>query len=143
MMADLCVYMMGWPSAIGGANSERWHTLKLWRKAGLDVTVIASGVPMPDHADWRSRLEAIGCRTIEANEWHAVPGGAIVVAFCDSGFRREAAAMRECGYRTVYVPCMCAPYREEQYGHPIADRYVFQSYYQRDKPLACPRAATR
>jgi hypothetical protein len=30
---------------------------------------------------------------------------------------------------------MCAPYREEQYGHPIADRYVFQSYYQRDKLL--------
>ena len=129
------IYMMGWPSAYGGANSERWHTLKLWRKMGLDVTVIPSGVRMPDHADWIPRLDAIGCEIAHPGTADLTGDGKIAVSFCDSGFRNAASQLRKTGWKTIYVPCMLAPYLEEKYGQPIADLYVFQSIYQRDQLL--------
>ncbi len=97
-MAVKRIYMMGWPSAYGGANTERWHTIKLWRKLGLDVTVIASGVPMPDHDEWIVPLMRLNCSTVEGIEYTAdynYPPPGICVAFCDSGFRSRAAKLRE------------------------------------------------
>ncbi len=47
----------GYPGEMGGANTEAWHTVKLWRRAGLDVHLI----PTWGFDDrWRARLDALG-----------------------------------------------------------------------------------
>ena len=54
------VFVAGYPGDLGGANTECWHTLRLWRRFGLCVRCIPTW--QPDHG-WQSRLDEIGCPT--------------------------------------------------------------------------------
>lgn len=47
------------PGPVGGARTESGHTVLLWRKLGIPVTVIPHA-PEPDNP-WRERLIAAGC----------------------------------------------------------------------------------
>lgn len=129
------IFVSGFPGEIGGANTECWHTVKLWRRGGLDVTLIPT---------WRAsrpvteKLEAIGCRVVESNpdDLENVAGlaGSIVVSFCNGEFLRHAARFRDLGCRVVWVGCMnrIAPLEAKhyvQFGRTF-DRYVFQSAHQ-------------
>ena len=54
------VFLIGYPGEMGGANTEAWHTIKLWRRFGVDVHLI----PTWGHdVRWRQRLDALGCIT--------------------------------------------------------------------------------
>ena len=39
-MTTTKVYVLGYPGDVGGANTECWHTIKLWRRFGVDVHLI-------------------------------------------------------------------------------------------------------
>lgn len=129
------VFVLGYPSDIGGANTELWHTLKLWRANGVDVTLIPT---WDATADQRQRVESLGCRTVLSSFGHLreVDGlaGSIIVGFCNQQFLNLGAALKRMGCRTVWVPCMCFPLHGEpaMYAmHGLFDVHVFQSEYQR------------
>jgi len=131
------VFVCGYPSDVGGANTELWHTVKLWRRFGLAVTLIPTWRPDPR---WRSRLEGIGCRTVESRpeRLHAVPGlaGSPVVATCNTRFLGAADRFRRLGCRVVWVGCMNWLFPRERLHyreHGPFDRHVFQSRFQRDQ----------
>ena len=135
------VYICGLPSDIGGANTELWHTVKLWRRYRLAITLIPTWQADPT---WRTRLEAIGCRVVETSPERLADvdglAGSVVVSMCNTKFLAAAGRFRELRCRIVWVGCMnwlfpreVAHYR--QFG-PF-DRYVFQSRYQRDQ--LCPQ----
>ena len=46
------LFVVGYPGDVGGANTECWHTLRLWRKYGIGVTLIPTWKPT-DKAGWR------------------------------------------------------------------------------------------
>jgi hypothetical protein len=130
------VFVAGYPQDIGGANTLLWHTVKLWRAKGLDVTML----PMGQGTEaWRERLDAIGCRTIDCS-LEDVPTvseltGGTLVAFCNARVARHAALFREpplC-MKIVWDGCMnfTIPSEEKhcRYGGGF-ERYVFQSRYQ-------------
>ena len=128
------VFVVGYPGDVGGANTECWHTVKLWRRFGLEVTLIPTWRPA---SAWQTRLEAIGCRTIPTNpdDLQNVPGlrGSVVVSFCNSVFLRHACRFRELGCRIIWVGCMTWLFAEERKHyrrHGPFDGYVFQSEYQ-------------
>ncbi|MGQ9576492.1 MAG: glycosyltransferase [Thermoguttaceae bacterium] len=128
------VFVVGYPGDIGGANTECWHTVKLWRRFGLEVRLIPTGQPS---AAWRARLDRIGCQTVCAamEELKGVPGlpGGIVVSFCNAGFLKHADRFRELGCRLVWVNCMTWLFAEERRHYQRLgpfDRYVFQSRHQ-------------
>ena len=81
------LFIIGYPSAVGGANTELWHTVKLWRRFGLGIALLPTW--QADTA-WRARLEALGCRTIlcSPDELAGVPrlAGSAVVSFCNTKF---------------------------------------------------------
>ena len=89
------LFVCGYPSDIGGANTELWHTVKLWRRFGVDVTLIPT---WKADATWRARLDAIGCRTCETNpdDLENVPGLArrVVVSMCNTRFLAVAERFR-------------------------------------------------
>ncbi len=133
------VFVCGYPGEVGGANTELWHTIRLWRRFGLAVTLIPT---WQADARWRTRLTSIGCDTVERepDRLHEVPGlvGGVVVAMCNTRFLAAAARFRELGCRIVWVGCMNWLFPRErmhyrEYG-PF-DRHVFQSRYQRDQLL--------
>ena len=131
------VYVVGYPGSIGGANTELWHTLKLWRRFGLDVHLI----PTSQIGElWRQRCDAIGCVTHESPEGDrdalaAVGGlpGATVVSFCNDRFLAAASTYRRLGCKIVWVNCMnwLFPAEEHHYrSEGPFDAYVCQSRYQ-------------
>jgi len=131
------VFVCGYPGDVGGANTELWHTVNLWRRFGLAVTLIPTWRADPR---WRSRLEGIGCRTVESlpERLHTVPGlaGSVVVAMCNTRFLAVAERFRRLGCRIVWVGCMNWLFPRERLHyreHGPFDRHVFQSRFQRDQ----------
>jgi hypothetical protein len=131
------VFLVGYPGDVGGANTECWHTLRLWRRFGLLVRCIPTWQP---DLRWQERLEQIGCPTIAVSpaELHRVPGlaGSVVVSFCNSRFLDEVDRFRDLACKVVWVGCMTwlLPRERKHYQRrgPF-DAYVFQSQYQRQE----------
>lgn len=131
------LFLIGYPGDVGGANTECWHTLRLWRRFGLEVGCIPTWEPDPR---WQTRLERIGCATFAAapTDLHRVPhlAGSVVVSFCNSRFLQEAERFRDLKCRIIWVGCMTWLLPEERrhverFG-PF-DAYVFQSRYQAEQ----------
>jgi len=133
------VFVAGYPGDIGGADTECWHTAKLWRRFGLDVTFIPTSRPP---RKWYAKLEEIGCRTVRTGPEHLrhVDGlcGGVVVSFCNGRFLGWADRFRRLGCKIVWVNCMTwLSAKERQYCQRWGpfDVYIFQSRYQQEKLL--------
>jgi glycosyltransferase involved in cell wall biosynthesis len=148
-------FVCGYPSDIGGANTELWHLVKLWRRFGLDVALMPTWTADPV---WKARLDGIGCRTFEVAsrdergatqspddgrlslDLSRVPGlpGSVVVSLCNTKFLAVADRFRDLGCRVVWLGCMNWLFPAERLHYAkrgCFDRHVFQSQYQRDKLL--------
>jgi len=140
------IFQLGYPGNMGGANTEAWHTVRLWREAGWDVTMI----PTWGHDDyWENRLNSIGVSTVHVSveDLEKVPGlpGSIVVGMCNQHFCRTKAKgqrwqnfarLKAMGCRTVWAPCMCFIFPHEQFTwsrYGVPDAMVFQSQFQRQR----------
>ena len=140
------IYVIGYPGHVGGASTELWHTLRLWRGAGLEVTLINTWGEPP--ADWRWCADRLGCRTeiVEqptdknprptlAEQLARIDGlaGATVVSFCNENFLVNADLFRRLGCKVVWVNCMNWLFGHEKriYAvHGPFDAYVCQSRFQ-------------
>jgi glycosyltransferase involved in cell wall biosynthesis len=128
------IFVCGYPGDLGGANTELWHTVRLWRRFGAQVTLIPT---WNADATWRRRLDAIGCRTCQCSpdDLQEVRGlaGSVVVSMCNTQFLAAAGRFRRLGCKIIWAGCMNWLFPEEprhyrEFG-PF-DRYVFQSRYQ-------------
>lgn len=132
------VFWSGFPGDSGGANTECWHTARLLRDNGVDVTFMPTkGADLK----WQGRLEGIGCKVqmVEWDKLEAVDGlpGSIVISMCNSNFIGQAHRFRDLGCKTCWANCMTFVEHGEQrhytnYGEAF-DAYVFQSEWQRAK----------
>lgn len=134
------LFVVGYPGPVGGACTELWHTLKLWRQFGLDVHLIPTwGDP---GGEWKERVSAIGCHThamakADPEQLRAVPGlaGGILVSFCNENFLHSAEVFRDLGCKMVFVNCMNWLFAGERRFYAKRgpfDAYVCQSAFQRD-----------
>jgi Glycosyl transferases group 1 len=131
------VFLIGYPGEMGGANTEAWHTVKLWRRFGVDVHLIPTWA-----ADerWRSRLDALGCTThqVRPEDLECAPGlaGTPVVGMCNSAFLEVAHRLRAIGCPIIWVNCMTFMFEHEKCffaEHGPADAMVYQSEFQRSQ----------
>lgn len=131
------IVLLGSPSDVGGANTECWHTLKLWRGGGLDVSVVPTWEVAPE---WAARLGSIGCNIHAAKpgRLREVPGlaGSLVAAFCNTRFLAVADEIRGLGCRVVWLGCMNFLFSAEKLHYArrgLFEAHVFQSQYQADQ----------
>ena len=129
------VFLIGYPGEMGGANTEAWHTVKLWRAFGVEVHLIPT---WNCEQKWRDRVDALGCAThqVRPEDLASVPGiaGSPVVSFCNREFIAHAHRFRELGCPLVWANCMTFLFDHEKrlFGeHGPADAFVFQSEFQR------------
>jgi hypothetical protein len=129
------VFLIGYPGEMGGANTEAWHTVKLWRRYGVEVRLIPTWWA---NDRWRARLDALGCTThqVRPEELERVPGlaGSPVVSFCNAEFMAHAHRFRALGCPIVWVNCMTFLFEHERRffaKHGPADAMVYQSEFQR------------
>ncbi len=131
------VFLIGYPGEMGGANTEAWHTIKLWRRAGIEVHLI----PTWGRDDvWRRRLAGLGCKThhVRPEDLERVPGlaGSPVVGMCNQQFTENAHRFRALGCPLVWVNCMTFLFEHEKRSFArsgLPDAFVFQSEFQRSQ----------
>lgn len=128
------ITLLGYPGPVGGACTEAFDTIKLWRLAGWEVFAIPTWGAPP--ADDRAKLDALGVTTIETTRpeiAEALPADSVIVEFCNRRAFRVLPQIRSRGLPYVHVPCMTThdarAYPFHRYG--FADAVVFQSGYQR------------
>lgn len=130
------IFLLGYPGPMGGANTEAWHTVKLWRQADWNVTLIPT---WGDGGSFRPNLDAVGAKTVEATKetLKDVPGlaGSPVVAMCNSEALKCLPELRRLGCPFIWVSCMAVVLGERPWfgKHGGADAYIFQSDFQRDQ----------
>ncbi len=131
------VFLVGYPGELGGANTEAWHTIKLWCDYGVDVHLIPTW-----HCDpgWKKRAAQIGATTheVKPDQLDRVPNlpGSPVVSFCNMEFINHAARFRELGCPLVWANCMTFMFEHEKKlfeEHGPAEAFVFQSEFQRSE----------
>jgi glycosyltransferase involved in cell wall biosynthesis len=130
------IFVLGYPGQIGGANTECWHTVKLWRKFGLDVTLVPTWTPNPEYERALTKIGACTVHDVNGPEQLCqVPGfaGSIVVGFCNRHYLEALPTLKALGCRLVWVNCMTFLFRHERRawkrnGGP--DAVVFQSEFQ-------------
>ena len=129
------VFLIGYPGELGGANTEAWHTVQLWKRAGFDVHLIPT---WGCDARWRAKLDGLGFVThvVPPDELERVPGlaGAPVVGFCNGEFLAQAHRFRALGCPIVWANCMTFLFPHEKqffrkYGP--AEAMMYQSEFQR------------
>ena len=145
------IFWIGFPGLSGGANTECWHTVKMLRRNGVDVTFLPTeGAAKVKLASatlddlpkiHRERLEGIGCKIqlVPAHKLKDVDGlaGSVIVSMCNSNFLDNAHHYRRLGCKVVWVNCMTFLFPSElrhytQYGKTF-EAYVMQSDWQRSR----------
>ena len=129
------IHVFGYPSDVGGAATELWHLVRLWRRRGVEITLVPTwSAPV----EWRRKTAEIGCNTLLAGGHDPkLPDGSLVVALSNAPFLELSSRLRNC--RIVYLPCMNYlgdPLETQTYlrDGPFA-AYVFQSRFQRERLL--------
>jgi len=98
------VHVIGSPSYVGGANTELWHTLLLWREHGCQVALTPTW-QADEH--WTARCQSIGCVVQPATiSTFAAEPGVPLIAFCNSQFWGVIKKVDRLQCPTVWVPCM-------------------------------------
>ena len=130
------IYLVGYPGDVGGASTECWHLLNLFRLARLRVAAIPTWEASPR---WKSLLDSIGIDTIETkpDKIPDVPGlpGSTVVSLCNSKFLAHYGVFKNIGCKIAWLNCMTYAFIAEKgmfevYGPP--DVMVCQSEYQKE-----------
>ena len=136
-------FVCGYPSMIGGANTELWHSVKLWRRFGAEVTLIPTWKADPA---WRPPLgrDRLPHLREQPRRLQNVPGlaGSVVVSLCNTRFLAAAERFRQLGCNIVWLGCMNWLFPEERLHYRrcgVFDRHVFQSRYQHEQ--LCPQLA--
>ena len=129
------IFVLGIWDLYGGASGECLGAVQLWRRNGLDVTLIPTWT-RPREESFRI-AERLGCEVVLANprrmnEVEGLPGST-VVSFCNERAYSVKTRLRKFGCRYIVVPCMCFPehgMRTAMKGGYV-DALVFQSEFQR------------
>jgi len=131
------LFVVGYPGDLGGACTELWHTLKLWRRFGLEIHLLPLGRPS---LRWRNQVTEIGCITHESRpeDLAKIPelAGSPVIGFCNSEFLANAPRFRALDCPLIWVNCMTWLFDAEKkfYAeHDLFDAFVFQSEFQRSE----------
>ena len=132
------VFVFGYPGDLGGANTECWHTVKLWRDHGLEVHFVPT---WGRDTVWKKKLDALGCVTHDAETPERIDNidglhGAITVGMCNSEYILVGAKLRQMGCKIVWVNCMTFMFDYErrffeEFGS--ADAMIYQSEFQRSE----------
>jgi hypothetical protein len=130
------IWVGGFPSLVGGADTELLHNIDLWRKKRVDVNL----VPMFGYDEnMKNYVQSLGCNVHEYNK--NIFSNKIVVSYCNGNFLEKLPEIIECGRpkKIIWFNCMTWPFDKELEIHKNGwiDYFGFISKYQEQllKPI--------
>lgn len=124
------IWVAGFPSRYGGADTELDHQIDLWRAYDLDVHLV------PMFGADRPFIESVLGRGCQVHDYRDdVFSGRIVVSYCNGPFLEKLPAICAVGRPrcTVWFNCMTWHFDAEKDAHArgLIDRFGFASEYQK------------
>ena len=124
------IWVGGFPSSYGGADTELDHLVDLWLAQGVGVHLVPNGAPDIVHLEGALRR---GC---QVHEYHpGIFADRIVISFCNGEFLARLPEIAATGRPacTIWVNCMTWNFPDELSAHAagLIDRFAFHSDYQR------------
>jgi glycosyltransferase involved in cell wall biosynthesis len=124
------IWVGGFPSAYGGADTELDHMIDLWLMQGVAVHLVPNGEPDIEH------LEGVVRRGCQVHRFHpGIFADRIVVSFCNGEFLSRLPEICATGRPAcvVWANCMTWNFPDELAAHAagLIDLFAFQSDYQR------------
>jgi len=124
------VWVAGFPSYYGGADTELDHTIDVFRQFGLEVNL----VPMFG-CDERMRVSVLerGCKIFSYRE--DIFGGKTVISYCNGQFLSKLPMIMKAAppVRVIWFNCMTHTFEAEKqaHAHGWIDYFGFQTEYQK------------
>jgi glycosyltransferase involved in cell wall biosynthesis len=130
MLSELCV--VGYPSRVGGADTELDHQIHVWQALGVKVHLIPTG--MLDANLKSMRLEDRGCVIHEPGDW-AKCRGRHVISYCNGEYLKHLEVIRSYAKSTTFVNCMCWLFDLEKECHQkgMIDCFLYQTDHARER----------
>lgn len=127
---ELCV--IGFPSRLGGADTELDHQIRVWQAIGLTVHLIHTG-PLDNNLR-AMRMEDRGCIVHEPGDWSACQG-MHVISYCNGTFLKQLETIRKYARTTTFVNCMCWLFDAEKEAHRkgLIDCFLYQTDHARER----------
>ena len=129
-MEEICV--IGFPSRLGGADTELDHQIRVWQALGLTVHLIHTG-PLDDNMR-AMKMEERGCILHTPCEWGACKG-MHVISYCNSEFLKHLEAIKRYAKSATFVNCMTWLFDAEKEMHRrgLIDCFLYQTDHAREK----------
>lgn len=119
--------VIGYPSKLGGADTELDHQMRIWTRMGIHVHVIHTG-DLDDNLR-AMRLEDRPGVTVHApRDWKAARGMP-AIAYCNGEFLKCLPEIRLYATRIWWVNCMCwlFPAEKEAHAAGLIDTFIYQT----------------
>lgn len=127
---EICV--IGFPSRLGGADTELDHQIRVWQKLGLKVHLLHTGA-IDDNLK-AMRMEDRGCIVHTPCDWSACRG-MHVISYCNGEFLENLELIRKFAKSTTFVNCMTWLFDLEKKRHRegLIDVFLYQTDHARER----------
>jgi hypothetical protein len=127
-MDFICV--VGYPSRVGGADTELDHQIHCWQALGLQVHLVPTG--MLDRNAQSMRMDERGCVVHEPCNWAAC-AGKHVISYCNGDFLKHLPQIKDLARSTTFVNCMTWLFDAEKKAHQqgLIDHFLYQTDHAR------------
>ncbi len=129
-MRELCI--IGYPSRVGGADTELDHQIRVWQALGLRVHLIPTG-PLDEHLR-AMRMEDRGCVVHPPGDWAACRG-MHVLSYCNGEFLKHLETIKRFAKTATFVNCMTWLFDQEKELHRrgLIDAFLYQTDHARER----------
>ena len=129
-ISEICV--VGFPSRLGGADTELDHQIHVWQALGLKVHLIHTGA-LDDNLR-AMKMEDRGCIIHQPMDWSACQGKH-VISYCNGEFLKNLETIRSYAKSATFVNCMCWTFEAEREAHRrgLIDCFLYQTDHAREK----------
>ena len=127
-MDQICV--IGYPSRLGGADTELDHQIRCWQALGLQVHLLHTGCL--DSNLLAMRMEERGCVVHEPRNWAACRG-MHAISYCNAEFLKNLVEIKGYARSTTFVNCMTWTFEAERNAHRqgLIDHFLYQTEHAR------------
>jgi glycosyltransferase involved in cell wall biosynthesis len=129
-MEKICV--IGYPSKLGGADTELDHQIRIWQKIGFEVNLLHTCIIDKNLQDMR--MEERGCKILTPEKWEQCKD-MLVISYCNGQFLKHLDKIKQYAKKVLWVNCMPWLFGEEKNAHKkgLIDYFIYQTDHARIK----------
>ena len=126
------ITIVGYPSTIGGANTEMFDQIKVWRTMGIRISVMPT---KPIDANQKTlNLERYVNEIYPLQAFYKLKNKNCI-AFCNDNALRFLPQITQYSKTFTNVPCMCVPKELEKKYQDLIDLWLFQTNINKQKTI--------